>query len=264
MKRRLDHGWRLFATGLSFVVFGLCGLLFSIAAFPLSCAWPHRASRQRAVTYVIHVFFRALVYALRRAGVMELGTTNAARLRANGPVIVTANHPTYLDVMVLLSLMPRACCVVKNAHWGNPCFWGIVRAAEYVSNADPAGLVDDCAKQLANGYSIIIFPEGSRSPERNRLHAFSRGFAYIALQARTPILPVLMHCDPPAFAKHMRWHDVPPRAFRMTVNVLDPIAVEQLASHEAPPALAARSVTSAIEAHITQHLVEHGFLKTGN
>ncbi|HTJ94417.1 MAG TPA: lysophospholipid acyltransferase family protein [Pararobbsia sp.] len=264
MTSRFDYGWRLFATGLSFVVFGLCGLLCSIVAVPLACIWRHRASRQRTVAYIIHVFFRGLVYALRRAGVMALDTTNVARLRAHGPVVVTANHPTYLDVMVLLSLMPRACCVVKNAHWGNPCFWGIVRAAEYVSNADPAGLVEDCARQLANGYSVIIFPEGSRSPERNRLHAFSRGFAYIALQAGVPIQPVLMHCDPPAFAKHMRWYDVPPRAFRITVNALDPIGVEQLASREAPPALAARSVASAIEAHITQHLFDYGFFKTGN
>jgi 1-acyl-sn-glycerol-3-phosphate acyltransferase len=263
MATRLDYAWRLFATGLSFVVFGLCGLLFSIVAFPLSCLWPHRASRQRTVAFVIHAFFRALVVALRVAGVMRLDTSNVARLRASGPVIVTANHPTYLDVMVLLSLMPRACCVVKNAHWGNPCFWGIVRAAEYVSNADPAGLVDDCARQLANGYSVIIFPEGSRSPERNRLHAFSRGFAYVALQAGAPILPVLMHCDPPAFTKQMRWYDVPPRAFCISVNVLDPIGVEQLAPREAPAALAARSVTSAVEAHITQHLVGHGFFKTG-
>lgn len=264
MPARFNYAWRLFATGLSFVVFGICGLLFSIVAFPLSCLWPHRASRQRTVAYVIHVFFRALVLALRYAGVMRLDTSNAARLRASGPVIVTANHPTYLDVMVLLSLMPRACCVVKNAHWGNPCFWGIVRAAQYVSNADPAGLVEDCARQLANGYSVIIFPEGSRSPGLNRLHAFSRGFAYIALHASAPILPVLMHCDPPAFTKQMRWYDVPPRAFRISVNVLDPIGIEQLAPHEAPAALAARSVTSAIEAHITQHLFGHGFFKTGN
>jgi len=61
MSARLDYGWRLFATGMSFAVFGFCGLLFSLIVFPLAVLWPHRASRQRAVTTIIHWFFRALV-----------------------------------------------------------------------------------------------------------------------------------------------------------------------------------------------------------
>ena len=264
MAARLNYGWRLFATGMSFVVFGICGMLFSILAYPFVCLWPHAASRQRAVTTVIHYFFRALVAALKWTGVMELEVEGVARLRASGPAIVVANHPTYLDVVVLLSLVPSACCVVKNAHWGNPCFWGIVRAAAYVSNADPVEFVTDCSRQLAAGHTMIIFPEGSRSPAPNRLHAFSRGFAYIALHAGAPIVPVLMNCDPPAFTKEMRWYDVPPRPFRISVNVLDPVGAEQLAIQDEPPSLAARSVTHAIEKHITQHLFDYGFFKTGN
>ena len=262
MTARLDYLWRFCATGMAFAMFGVCGVLFSVLVFPLAWLWPHRASRQRAVTTVIHWFFRALVAMLRRVGVMELEVSGSDALRAGAPAVVVANHPTYLDVMVLLSLTPRACCVVKNAHWSNPCFWGIVRAAEYVSNADPAELVEAGARQLAAGYTMIIFPEGRRSPAPNRLHAFSRGFAHMALKAGAPILPVLMDCDPPAFTKQMRWYDVPARAFRMRVSVLEPLGVEQLAAHDTIPALAARSVTSAIEAHITRHLFDYGFFKT--
>jgi 1-acyl-sn-glycerol-3-phosphate acyltransferase len=155
--------------------------------------------------------------------------------------------------------------VVKNAHWGNPCFWGIVRAAEYVSNVDPIELVEASARQIAAGYTMIIFPEGTRSPAPNRLHAFSRGFAHIALKAGTPILPVLMDCDPPAFTKQMRWYHVPSRAFRIRVNVLEPVAADKLEAHDSSsPALAARTLTSAIEAHINQRLFDYGFFETGN
>lgn len=264
MSARLDYGWRLFATGLSLAVFGICGLLFSLAVFPLASLRLHRASRQRAVTTVIHWYFRALVAALQRAGVMELEVTGANALCSGMPAIVVANHPTYLDVVVLLALMPSACCAVKNAHWSNPCLWGIVRAAGYVSNADPAAFVEDCVRQIERGYSMIIFPEGSRSPAPNRLHAFSRGFAHTALEAGAPILPVLMHCDPPAFTKQMRWYHVPERRFRMTVNVLEPVGIKPLAPSDTPSALVARKVTRAIEAQITQYLFEYGHFKTGN
>ncbi|HEY3598062.1 MAG TPA: lysophospholipid acyltransferase family protein [Paraburkholderia sp.] len=261
MTVRFDYYWRLIATGLSFAAFGLCGLAFSLLAFPLASLWPHRRSRQRAVTALIHGFFRALVAVLQRIGVMTLDVTRADMLRARRPAVVVANHPTWLDVMVLLSLTPRACCVVKSAHWRNPIFWGIVRAAEYVSNADPVELVEAGSRQLEAGYTMIVFPEGTRSPAPNRLHAFSRGFAYMALKTGAPILPVLMDCDPPAFTKQLRWYNVPARAFCMRVNVLAPVGVEQLETRDVPPSLAARNVTSAIEAHITQHLFDYGFFK---
>jgi 1-acyl-sn-glycerol-3-phosphate acyltransferase len=260
----VDYYWRLVATALAFIVFGVCGTFFSILIFPLACLWPHRVSRQRAVTLLIHRFFRALVAVLRGIGVMELDVTGSEVLRASGPAIVVANHPTYLDVMVLLALTPRACCVVKNAHWANPCFWGIVRAAEYVSNVDPAQLVEAGSRRLAAGYTMIVFPEGTRSPARDRLHPFSRGFAHMALKARIPILPVLMDCDPPAFTKTMRWHDVPPRRFRMRVAVLAALAPERFIKADTPPALAARTLTQVVETHITEHLFEHGFVKTRN
>ncbi|MCC8395118.1 1-acyl-sn-glycerol-3-phosphate acyltransferase [Paraburkholderia sp. MMS20-SJTR3] len=264
MRARLDYLWRLCATGLAFAVFGVCGLVFSVLVFPLAWLWPQRASRQRAVSAVIHGFFRALVALLQRIGVMELDVRGAQALRAGGPAVVVANHPTYLDVMVLLALTPRACCVVKNAHWRNPCFWGIVRAAEYVSNSDATEFVDAGARQLASGYTMLIFPEGTRSPAPNRLHAFSRGFAHMALKTGAPIVPVLIDCDPPAFTRQMRWYHVPARAFRMRVNVLAPLGIDELAAAAATPAIAARSVTHAVEAHITQHLFDYGFFKTGN
>lgn len=261
--KALDRGWRLVATALAFAAFGFCGLGFSLILFPLASVWPHRESKQRVIVAIIHAFFRALVAVLVRVGVMKLDVRGARALQpaTRRTAIVVANHPTWLDVMVLLSLTPRACCVVKSAHWRNPFFWGVVRAAEYVSNANPVELVEAGARQLARGYTMIIFPEGTRSPTRNRLHAFSRGFAHMALQSGAPILPVLMDCNPPAFTKDMRWHDVPERAFHMQVNVLDPVSAAAFATPDEPPALAARSVTSAIEAHITRHLIDYGFFK---
>ncbi|CAB3710758.1 lysophospholipid acyltransferase family protein [Trinickia soli] len=258
----IERAWRLVATGIALGAFGACGVLFSVLVFPFAWLWPHRASSQRLVAAVIHGFFRVLVSLLQAVGVMTLDVAGAAALNARRPIIVVANHPTYLDVVVLLALTPRACCVVKNAHWGNPCFWGIVRAAQYVSNADPVALIEAGARQLAAGYTMIVFPEGTRSPGEDRLHPFSRGFAHIALAAGIPILPVLIDCDPPAFTKQLRWYHVPSRPFRMRVAVLEPLLPRHLTADDAPQAAAARVVTHAVQAHITEHLFAYGFFKT--
>ncbi|WP_175748524.1 lysophospholipid acyltransferase family protein [Burkholderia pyrrocinia] len=264
MIARLDFGWRLFATGASLAFFVLCGSVFSLVAITAAALWPHRRSRQRVVTFVIHYFFRLLVALLQRIGVMRLEVSGVSRLVEDGPAIVVANHPTWLDVMVLLSLTPKACCVVKRGHWGNPCFWGIVRAAEYVSNADAVELVESGARQLAAGYTMIIFPEGTRSPGGDRLHAFSRGFAHMALQSRVRILPVLIDCDPPVFTKTLRWYHVPSRAFRMRIDVLDPMNTDGLTDGAVAPSIAARTIAHEVETHITQHLFRHGYFKTAN
>lgn len=264
MMARLDRLWRLAATGLCMAVFCLCSLLCSLFVFPLVLCWPRTAARQRMVTAFIHWAFCALVAALRGFGVMRLETSGASALRERcRPAIVVANHPTWLDVVVLLSLVPSACCIAKSSLWRNPCFWAIVRAAQYVSNADPVALIESGSRQLANGYTVIVFPEGTRSPALGRLHPFSRGFAYMALKADAAILPVVMDCDPPAFTKAQRWYHVPSRVFYMRVKVLDPVDARGLAARTATPAHAARTVASAIETSILYHLFDHGFFKTG-
>ncbi len=262
MFARIDRGYRLVATGASFAAFGLSGLVFSVLLFPVFLLWRHRRSRRRMVTVIVHAFFRALTGMLQIIGVMKLTVEGIEGLRAGKPIVVVANHPTYLDVMVLLSLIPSACCVVKSAHWGNPCFWGIVRAAEYVSNADPVELVEAGSRQIEAGYSMIVFPEGTRSPSRDRLHRFSRGFAHIALKNGTPIVPVLIDCDPPVFTKRLRWYHVPTQPFHMRIVVLDALVPDRWVQADTPPALAARAVTHGIETHIKQRLFAYGFLKT--
>jgi len=49
-------------------------------------------------------------------------TAGIKRLQNAGAVLVLANHPTYIDFVVLLSLTPNANCVVKSEHWDNPVF----------------------------------------------------------------------------------------------------------------------------------------------
>lgn len=267
MASRLDYGWRWFVTGLSFVVFGVAGVLFSVLLFPLCCLWPVRSARQRAVTTLIHWFFLSLVTVLQWGGVMSLDVSGYAALRSIKPGIVVANHPTYLDVVVLLALIPSACCVVKHAHWGNPCFWGIVRAARYVSNADPVALVNESVERIASGYTMIIFPEGTRSPQdmhsQPGLHPFSRGFAHIALKSRAPVVPVLIQCDPPAFTKRMRWYDIPAKPFCMSIKVIDTVgSLPFSASGELPSPHTARTLTTLVETTIKRCLIEYGFFKT--
>src|ERR1035437_6669462 len=162
MTASLNYYWRLAATGGCFAAFGIGGLALSVLVFPLLLVFPGPARTQHA-RWLIHKSFAAFLGLMQLVGIMRLEVIGGERLRNCRNTLVLANHPTLIDVVALISLMPQASCVVKQALWENPFLGGVVRAAAYVSNSDPENLIDDCAHDLAAGNPMIIFPEGTRS-----------------------------------------------------------------------------------------------------
>ncbi len=247
-------------TGLAFALFGTGALLLSVCVFPLLWVLPGTAAaRTRRIRAVLKLAFTAFIGFLRLFGVMRLHIDHPERLHAAGEVIVIANHPTYLDVVVLLSLISDAACVVKASHWRHPCYAGVMRAARYVSNATHEGLIADGARALETGCPLLIFPEGTRSTPGQPMK-FLRGAAYIALSSGKPILPVLIFCDPPALGKQHRWYDIPDRPFHIRVVTLPAVSAAGLldAGPAATPVLAARRLTEGLESFFMQELDVHG------
>src|SRR5699024_1780079 len=113
---------------------------------------------------------------------------------ADGKLLV-ANHPTYLDVVALVGLLPQADCVVKQAMGRNRLYRRFVRAIGYIGNASEGGLVDDCVAALQRGRALVLFPEGTRSTPGQALR-FRRGAAQVAVRSGCDILPVVIRCEP--------------------------------------------------------------------
>jgi 1-acyl-sn-glycerol-3-phosphate acyltransferase len=246
----MNYGWRLLVTGACFLVFSIGGLVVSLTVFPALRLFP---GGERRVRSLICRFFGILVQVLGRAGVMRLETRGLERLREAGAVLVLANHPSYIDVVVLLSAMPRATCVVKTGLWTNPFFAGVVMAAGYVRNSDPERVIAGCRRALEAGDPVIVFPEGTRSRPNAPLR-FLRGAAHIAVSTGRPIVPVLLQCDPPTLTKGSRWYQIPARPFSFRVTVRDELQPAQLADLCQPPVIAARRLTHALESYFSQEL----------
>jgi 1-acyl-sn-glycerol-3-phosphate acyltransferase len=120
---------------------------------------------------------------------------------------------------------------------------GVIRAAGYVATDGGQGIVDASAESLARGRSLLVFPEGTRSP-KGGLGPFQRGAAHIALKSRRDLVPVFVTCDPPTLMRGQKWYDVPDHAFDMTLRVGEPIRVqsylEALEAGESRPRVARR------------------------
>ena len=252
MMRTLNYYWRLVATGGCFATFGIGGLLLSTLVFPPLLVLP-KHKRDIHARWIIHKSFGLFMWLMESVGIMRFEVSGADQLRNCENTLVLANHPTLVDVVALISLMPSASCVVKQALWKNPFLGGVVRAANYISNSDPEKLIDDCAADLATGHSLIIFPEGTRSRPGCPLQ-FLRGAAYIALKSEKPILPVLIDCNPTTLTKREKWYQIPHRRFHLRVHALDPITIHRWVRQEEPSAIAARKLNAGLEAFFSEQL----------
>lgn len=252
-----NYWWRLVATGICFATFGIGGLLLTLLVFP----WLRllRGERRlRSTRWIIHRAFGRFIWLMEALGVMRLEVRGAKALRECRHVLVLANHPTLVDVVALIALMPNASCIVKQALWKNPFLGGVVRAAGYINNSAPEALLDACARDLAEGNPLLIFPEGTRS-EPGRPMRFLRGASYLTLKSGKPVLPVLIDCQPSTLTKSKRWYQIPEQAFRLRIHVQEPIALDHWGERNPASALAARHLTLQLEQYFSHSLRTHGF-----
>jgi 1-acyl-sn-glycerol-3-phosphate acyltransferase len=192
--------------------------------------------------------FRAFVTYIQMVGILTLDIRQPELLRNTAGRVIVANHPTLLDVVLLVAQFPQADCVVKREAWSNPYLRGVVKAAGYIPNDEGQALVDACVRRIAQGRSILLFPEGTRSP-RHGLGRFQRGAAHIALAAGCDILPVRIRCEPPTLMRGQKWYEVPDRAMTYTLEpgaALAGLPYQRAVDAGEPRGRVARRMTAAL------------------
>lgn len=239
---RVNRLWRVLATGLSFLAFGLGGVLFGLLVFPaLNLGVRDLARRRRLARRLVQRSFAFHIELMRLLGVLTYEIRGRERLQREG-LLVLANHPTLIDVVFLISLLPNADCVVKPALARNPFTRGPVRAASYVHSDEGAGLVEDCIAAVRRGGNLVIFPEGTRSC-RNSPPRLRRGAANIAVRGGLDITPVRISCTPMTLGKGEKWYCVPANRFHVVLDVQPDIEIAPFRDGEQGDALAARHLT---------------------
>ena len=109
------------------------------------------------------------------------------------PAIIICNHQSQLDLMPLLSIAPKIIVLTKKWVWNNPFYGFIIRAAEFYPISDGVEKSERyIAELLGRGYSIIIFPEGTRSKD-GQIHRFHQGAFHLAKKYSVDIVPVFLH-----------------------------------------------------------------------
>ena len=205
-----------------FLAFGVGGLILGCIFFPPLMLFRAR----RAMRALVRASYRLFVWAARVTGMIRvaLSPEDRARFAAMRGRVVVASHPTLIDVVILLALLPDATAVAKAAAGRNFFYSHVVNAA-FLVNDDPRRVLDEAKDLLARGGNLVVFPEGTRTPADAPARKLHRGAAQIALHAGASVPCVSVTCDPPVLAKGQPWWDVADRVIAFTLRVCGEIPV---------------------------------------
>jgi 1-acyl-sn-glycerol-3-phosphate acyltransferase len=176
-------------------------------------AWARRYPARLARAALVETLGRGAVAALARPRVSGLDRLDALD-RAGGPVIFAANHHSHIDTPVLLTAIPDT--------WRHTLFVG--GAADYFFRTRMTSAVsalaigaipiertkvsrrsaDRAADLIDAGWSMLIFPEGGRSPD-GWGQEFHGGAAYLALRCGVPVVPIHLQGTGRILRKGRRW-----------------------------------------------------------
>jgi 1-acyl-sn-glycerol-3-phosphate acyltransferase len=246
--RPFDYWWRLTGTAFAFAFIFFGGGVLALALLPLLAG-----ARRERVQLVIHGIFKGYIKALDCLGMIRIDIEGREKLAASGGRLVIANHPSLLDVVVLMALLPQAQCIVKHELWNHRFLGPLMRRAGYIRNdLDPDALIAAARASLDNGNSLIVFPEGTRS-RPGQPPRFRRGFANLATMTGAPLQLVIITCTPPTMVKGDPWWKIPPVRPHFRVVIGECLDADQYMRYPYR-SIAARSLTRSLETYYAEKL----------
>jgi 1-acyl-sn-glycerol-3-phosphate acyltransferase len=198
-----------FVIGSLFIT--LCGLiLFTI--FPAK-----KATRKLIFHYIIVYVFRAVLASFVNVKKTVINTHGETFKK---PAVIVANHQSHIDLALTLQLYPKMIVFTNDWVYNSPFYGWIVKLADYYPASEGyEKSLDKLQALVKEGYSILIFPEGTRSIDGD-IHRFHKGAFLLAEQLQLDIIPLLIHGAGDAVTKH----DFHFKDGSLTVKILERIS----------------------------------------
>jgi len=243
---RLERTRRVALYYLSWVVFGSVGLALNLGCMVL---WllPRRRDYGPRVRDTIRRLFGSWITWLRVARMIDVEWEGFGDTPLEAGTVYVANHPTLIDATLLLARLPDAICIFKPSLMTNPAVGPAAVMAGYVRGDTGLDLMKAAAAKVAEGHSLLVFPEGTRTAPGTLLGELKPGFALIADRARAPVRLLVIQVTPGLLTKGQPLWPAPailPGRYTITLDQVWPYE----------PGRPATELTRAVERRICQVL----------
>jgi len=160
-----------------------------------------RKSKQKA-----HAFPRAWGRILCRIVGVNVRIEGLENIRPDQTYIFVANHSSQFDIFSWQGYFPyNFRWIAKKELFSIPFFGRAMKQVGYIPIDRSKGRqalksLDQAAKQIATGSSVLIFPEGTRTPN-GRLQEFKTGAIMLAIKSGVPVVPIGFNGSYPVLPK---------------------------------------------------------------
>jgi len=193
--RKKRYPWTLSGLLISvfaFTYFFLGSLVLTLMGFVFVKLNPFNKEKGKLI---YHTLFSAFTWSMMYIMInVKKRVINPQNEDFSTPAVIICNHQSFLDILVTTMLHPKLILFTNHWVWNSPVFGAVVRMADYypvmakgVENS--LSLLEDRVK---HGYSIVVFPEGTRSADGN-IKRFHKGAFYLAEKLNLDILPIMIH-----------------------------------------------------------------------
>jgi 1-acyl-sn-glycerol-3-phosphate acyltransferase len=213
----------MFLTAYHIVAYYGSLMLFGAASCAMSAlcglcgAVPGAARRERFVQRAIQREFFAFTRWLEFLRLLRIEYRGFERITDRRRIIV-ANHPSLLDAVFVIARVPTAVCIFKPSLRRNPMLGLAAMNAGYIPGNSGVGLVRAAIEKVAAGATLVVFPEGTRTPAKGKLGAFRPAFALVARLTGVPLQLIRISCAGELLTKERPCWKLPQLPARVVVE----------------------------------------------
>ena len=184
---------------LSFLYYGLGGLFFSLIGKIILFLIPvNKEKKMMWFRIIISNFMKSVLYSNPFA---KKKIVNNYKEDFSKPAVIISNHTSFLDILAVGMITPKMIYLVNDWVYNSPIFGRVVKLAGYYpASQGIEGSVEHLRDKIEKGYSLMIFPEGTRS-NTNEMGRFYKGAFYLAEHFNIDVLPVYIHGNSEALPK---------------------------------------------------------------
>lgn len=168
-----------------FFIFGIGDVILNFLLFPFI------KNNEELCSDIIHNTWRFFVNLMMFLKLFRLDVKKLEKIENK---VIVSTHPSFIDIVILIALIPRSTCFVKKELAHNPILKNLVTSIFITNEVELDELKSESKKMLDRGFNVIIFPSGIRH-RRDEFPKIRKGASLVALNAGKNIVPIRMFSD---------------------------------------------------------------------
>ena len=168
-----------------FFIFGIGAVILNFLLFPFI------KNNKELCSDIIHYTWKFFVNLMMWLKLFRLDIKKLGKIKNK---VIVSTHPSFIDIVILIALIPRSTCFVKKELAHNPILKNLVTSIFITNEVELEELKSESKKMLDRGFNVIIFPSGIRH-RRDEFLKIRKGASLVALNAGKNIVPVRMFPD---------------------------------------------------------------------